>query len=307
LATLHSLHLLKDQFPVRVSRFLQIVLLSLLTCFSSLSAADPQVLVAEKPAALHPFSILGKNLSDCFWGETTFFHLGAFATTSVMVNTHADRKIQDYFIEKNPLGQPFAFAMLRLGDATSIILGLSFWGIGSWVGDSTLAAAGAAAVQAVTINGAFVGSLKMITGRTRPGEFNRDDDFFPSWKDRVDDFGHRLSWPSGHTSSSFAFVASQHAFYPKEKWIPWVGYPITAAIGIGMVEGDYHWASEVIAGAIIGTVIGYTTGRNFREEYERRRSGKTDEPKSHGYKKPAFIFSPAVTNGGYAMSVTWYW
>jgi hypothetical protein len=66
---------------------------------------------AEPPAKLHPFSLLGKNLSDSFWGKTTFFHLGAFASTVV---------------------------------------------------------------------GAYVGALKVITARYRPGEHNSADVFFPA-------------------------------------------------------------------------------------------------------------------------------
>jgi len=278
--------------------------------FAAPAATVPQPaagVVSAKPAALHPFSLLGKNISESFWGTTTYFHLGAFAATTAMVKTHADRKIQDYFIEKNPIGQPFAFAMLRLGDATSLILGLSFYGFGTWQNIPTLAAAGAAATQAVMVNGAYIGSLKVITARYRPGETNNDDDFFPGWQERVDNFKFRHSWPSGHTSSSFSFVASQHAFFPNEKWIPWVGYPIAAAIGLGMVEGDYHWTSEVVAGAIIGTVIGYTTGKNFREEYDRRKAGIKDDGAQAGSKAPKFVFSPTVTNGKYAMAVTWYW
>jgi hypothetical protein len=58
-------------------------------------SAAPDFSTYEKPAALHPFSILGKNVTDCFWGTSTYFHLGAFATTFVMVKTPADRQISD--------------------------------------------------------------------------------------------------------------------------------------------------------------------------------------------------------------------
>jgi len=36
------------------------------------------------------------------------------------------------------------------------------------------------------------------------------------------------------------------------------------AIGFGMVDGDRHWASDVIAGALIGHAIGYSVGKAFR-------------------------------------------
>jgi len=264
----------------------------------------------EKPAALHPFSLLGQNLTDCFWGTSTYFHLGAFATTFVMVKTPADRNIQTYFEKENPLGQPFAFAMLRLGDATTFVLGVSGYLLGLWQDHRRFTGAAAAATQAVLVNGAYVGSLKVITGRHRPGENANADDFFPSWDERIDNFRFRHSYPSGHTSSAFAFVASQHAYYREHKWIPWLGYPIATAIGVGMVEGDYHWMSEVVAGAIIGTTIGYITGRNFRAEYDKRQNGVSeDEVDEYRRKKKAlsFMITPTVASGRYALAATWYW
>jgi hypothetical protein len=47
-------------------------------------------------------------------------------------------------------------------------------------------------------------------------------------------------------------------------WVPLIAYPMALMIGIGMIEGDHHWASDVVAGAMIGHVIGYTTGHNMR-------------------------------------------
>jgi len=105
-------------------------------------------------------------------------------------------------------------------------------------------------------------------------------------------------------------AASQHAYYPEHPWIPWLGYPIAAAIDLGMIEGDYHWTPEVIAGAIIGTTIGYITGKNFRAEYERRQNGVSeDEVDEYRRKKQAlgFFVSPTISDGRYAASVTWYW
>ena len=90
----------------------------------------------------------------------------------------------------------------------------------------------------------------------------------------------------------------------ERSWLPAI--LAAAAIGIGMVEGDYHWASEVIAGAIIGTVIGYTTGKNFRAEYERRKSGSADE-KTEQKKTLAFSFAPTASNGRYGAIATWSW
>jgi len=34
-----------------------------------------------------------------------------------------------------------------------------------------------------------------------------------------------------------------------------------------MVDGDFHWASDVIAGALLGEVSGRIVGRGFRRRY----------------------------------------
>jgi membrane-associated phospholipid phosphatase len=38
--------------------------------------------------------------------------------------------------------------------------------------------------------------------------------------------------------------------------VPIVAYPLALGIGFGTVDGDRHWASEVIVGALIGQAIG---------------------------------------------------
>jgi membrane-associated phospholipid phosphatase len=44
-----------------------------------------------------------------------------------------------------------------------------------------------------------------------------------------------------------------------------IAYPVAAGIGAGMIVGDHHWASDVVAGALIGQAIGWSVGRSFRE------------------------------------------
>jgi len=33
--------------------------------------------------------------------------------------------------------------------------------------------------------------------------------------------------------------------------------------GVAMIDGDFHWTSDVIAGAPLGTLIGVAVGRAF--------------------------------------------
>jgi membrane-associated phospholipid phosphatase len=65
-------------------------------------------------------------------------------------------------------------------------------------------------------------------------------------------------------------VSTLVAFYPDQLWLPLIGYPFALAIGVGMIEGDYHWFSDVVAGAVFGHVVGWVVGRQFRAAFDAR-------------------------------------
>ena len=46
--------------------------------------------------------------------------------------------------------------------------------------------------------------------------------------------------------------------------------PFALAVGFGMIEGDYHWLSDVVAGGLMGHVIGWVIGRAFRKRFDDR-------------------------------------
>ena len=72
--------------------------------------------------------------------------------------------------------------------------------------------------------------------------------------------GDPFGWPSGHTSSSFAFATVAY-----EQYGPWVGIPLYAFasyVGYERIDARNHDFSDVISGAILGTVIGHVISQN---------------------------------------------
>jgi hypothetical protein len=66
-----------------------------------------------------------------------------------------------------------------------------------------------------------------------------------------------------------SIAAALYGFAPDNNWWAlYFGYPLAMGIGFGMVVGDHHWASDVVAGAMLGHAVGYTVGRRFRKAYE---------------------------------------
>ncbi len=61
------------------------------------------------------------------------------------------------------------------------------------------------------------------------------------------------SFPSGHTARAFAAVAVLWLAYPRGRWV-WVLGGI--AMGVSLVGMNYHFVGDVIAGGVIGSVVG---------------------------------------------------
>jgi membrane-associated phospholipid phosphatase len=108
------------------------------------------------------------------------------------------------------------------------------------VSSSSLRIAGGLAAPAVVADG-----LKIVTGRSRPYQAPGDPDDFHL-------FSGNTSFPSGHTSIAFS-LASGIDHETTAHWVPFVVYPLAGLVGWSRLRDNDHWASDVLAGALIGT------------------------------------------------------
>ena len=68
------------------------------------------------------------------------------------------------------------------------------------------------------------------------------------------------SFPSGHTSSSFAAAATLHKRHGWQVGVP--AHVLATFVGVARVKADKHFVHDVIAGALIGEAAGWLlTGR----------------------------------------------
>ena len=103
--------------------------------------------------------------------------------------------------------------------------------------------------EAYFINAVFTFAIKDLTGRYRP------------------DGANRHSFPSGHTSSSFVVAAMMHKMYGRQAGIP--SYAIATLTGLQRIHGEKHWLTDVLAGALLGTLIGNGFGELLnQDQYE---------------------------------------
>jgi membrane-associated phospholipid phosphatase len=247
------------------------------------------VLAAPNAAAaqevVQPWERLGANLAGIYGWPNLAFHLGAAAVTPPLMLA-ADEPVQVYFQKHDPLSAAFGTGAFFVGGAVPILIPAALYLGGLATSESELASAGAAAVQAMVVQFAAVNALKWLTDRAGPypdGDPSKRRWYHGLLHDslRANDFDFNpfdlhggVRWPSGHTASNVALVSALYGFYPDQPWIALIGYPYALAVGIGMVEGDYHWLSDVVAGALIGHVIGWVIGKQMRAAYDERNRTK---------------------------------
>jgi membrane-associated phospholipid phosphatase len=122
--------------------------------------------------------------------------------------------------------------------------------------------------------------LKYGVGRVRPGEGSDADEFKP--------FSGNSSFPSGHATEAFAVASVLSA--RADGWVvPVLSYTLASCVGYARVNDRAHWASDVIAGGLIGTLIGRTIVKRHQREEEQ-----PDAPApTYGFR-----IAPAISPGG---------
>ncbi len=207
---------------------------------------------------------LSKNIVLNFKGRNFVWHLLAIASTYVLVISGSDWRYFEY-VNSGWLSGLLMPAGL-LGFIIPIFLPIGFYMIGKHRGSFTLKNTGAALGQAAFMGWFISSSYKALTGRLHPelitnvtntdisGIFN-----FGFFRE-----GIFWGWPSSHTAVAFAMAAALYVLYPNHKKITILFLLYAAFIGIGVSMG-IHWLSDVVAGAIIGTIAGLVVAKSYKE------------------------------------------
>jgi undecaprenyl-diphosphatase len=110
-----------------------------------------------------------------------------------------------------------------------------------------LAIASATSAAAVGV-GVFI-ALKKLTGRRRPCHIEPH-----CWSTLLPP--DQFSFPSGHTITAFAIAVPVMLYYPPARW----GLLFCAfSIALSRIVLGMHFLSDVVAGAILGMGLGYTS------------------------------------------------
>ncbi len=136
----------------------------------------------------------------------------------------------------------------KLGGGDSFLVLGAFYA-GGWVDrDRRSRVTAEDGLDASILSGTITYLFKEGVGRSRPSAHAGVYHFSP--------LSGNASFPSGHTTQAFAIASVIAARYPDKPWVSVLAYGSAALVGTARIYNNAHFASDVIAGALIGTTIG---------------------------------------------------
>ena len=187
------------------------------------------------------------------------FAMGALAGVVVLA-AQADRSVERAFVrpnlQNNSSLRDLSNASGFLGDPGTVILsaGLYFAGLGTH--SRGLAALGMHTGESVVLGGVIAELVKGEVGRARPSISPADARVFKAGKGfSSDDYG---SFPSAETTAAFAAATALsrgfgRAWPTHARLMTGVAYTGATLVAGSRLYRNQHWASDVVAGAGLGT------------------------------------------------------
>jgi membrane-associated phospholipid phosphatase len=117
----------------------------------------------------------------------------------------------------------------------------------------------------------LVPAIKYVAGRRRPSATTATDAFKP--------FSNGGSFPSGHAAEAFTVAAVVSGHYDSG-WVTGISYGAATLVGFARIHHRAHFASDVVAAALLGHAVGRTVVRINQEK--RGRLALTPVTGPHG-------------------------
>ncbi|MDR1398501.1 MAG: phosphatase PAP2 family protein [Treponema sp.] len=252
----------------------KIVLMILLSCFLCIYTYGQEIEQDnETQQGTVPLSMLFHTIGWNVLHSVTYNYglnfIGAGLGTWAFIETGIDWKWRNIAYENNWISHS-GIPGLYIGYVIPGLVPITAYIIGRSIKNEKLQITGLALAQSFILTFSIQSILKMSTGRALPGIINRADHTRTS---RTDDFSGEFNWfnmnciggwPSGHTANAFSAAATIAELYHDNLPLKIGVYTYAALIGLGK-SVSVHWASEVLAGALIGYAIGKTVGKSYRK------------------------------------------
>ena len=204
---------------------------------------------ASRPGEAAPPSAVDSAAAPRSLVSSRDLWFGLAASAGIVATFQADPRVREKALESRSRMRGLAKAAEHLGNPLYVgsALALVYFSAGR-LGHREAQVAADHIGGAILAAGLACEVLKVAVGRPRPEQDAGEHD-------RARPFSSFNSFPSGHATVAFAAAAAlDHE--SRAAWVPWVAYPLAGLVGWSRVHDDRHWASDVVAGAALGTWVG---------------------------------------------------
>jgi len=208
-------------------------LVAILTAGQPVLAQTSSQARPDPPSVVSLFADLGRDLRHLVSLDSALI-LGAAGVASLAVKQD-DPAITRRAFESVPLETALDLGNVIGNGAAQAGAAIAVYGLGRAFHSTETSVLGADLVQAQIVNGLITQTVKYAVNRTRPD-------------------GGRYSFPSGHSSATFATAAVLERHFGWRIGVP--AYALASYVAASRLSENQHFASDVIFGAGIGIVSG---------------------------------------------------
>lgn len=154
-------------------------------------------------------------------------------------------------------------------DPGVIVFSAATYFLGLGIHSRSVASLGMHTGEAIVMSGVITQIMKGAFGRARPSlDINNPRDFRSGRGFSNDDYG---SFPSGEVTIAFATAAAASrevalSWPNASRYVTPASYAAATMVGLARVYKNQHWASDVVAGATVGTMSGILFER-YNQKY----------------------------------------
>lgn len=199
--------------------------------------------------------------SPLFTGRDALLLAGFTVATAAVapLDVHLAELLQKPGAQENRKLGRSADTFELLGVPGTLVIGAGLYVFGRARDQRRVQDLGLHGTEAVVISTAMSYGIKLLAGRARPHlGTDKPHDFQLARGFSGDDY---QSFPSGHTTAAFAFASvvsrETQLWWPESRWyVGILAYGGATLVGTSRMYNNMHWASDVLGGAAIGTLLG---------------------------------------------------
>ncbi|MEO5893660.1 MAG: phosphatase PAP2 family protein [Ferruginibacter sp.] len=192
-----------------------------------------------------------------------------------------DKPIQKWgvtFRNNNPWSSSYSKAVSDIGGSFEIVPLAAIAATGFITKNEKLKTTTALAVQSYTTTSVWTYVLKAAFGRQRPSNFDPNSALNrPTFNGPFYEFtkGDNGAFPSGHAALAFAAATVYAKEYKNIPAIPIISYTLAGLITFSRITQNKHWATDLIAGSLLGFASGTQVVNNYHRYARLKRKEST--------------------------------